>query len=523
MRNSDLFDFGISALRRHKLRTFLTVLGVAIGTATLVISISIGLGVNAAIEEQFRNEVRLRQITVFPNSDGVNDSLEGVPADILQTLGDMSDDKRERIRKLCIQRWKRDNTTLTPKPLTRERVEELSRLPYVVEVIPELDESGRAFFQKQSSDVRLFGVPFDHKQLGHRLDAGRRFSAGDARECLIHEYLLYRWGIRNDDDVRACVGKSIRVELTTTRRTPLSLLRMLDADLNNVSDEEMQVLEKAWKLLPQSLASLPLSDQEKTLLLATINRKSPNTKKQAAKIIREDLTIVGVIRAPMKNDPADDGFLDTPLRDADLILPQKTAEALFLQLPKREENGFSRARVIVDHEDHLEPVVHAIKKMGLNEFSMGLFIQQVKKNASLIGIAMDFIALVALIVAAIGITNTMFTTVLERTREIGILKAIGAKDRQILTIFLIEGSLIGLAGGLLGLLLGWLASFPGNSYALRIMEKQGHHPMPDTVFLYPAWLLICVPMFAMLMTTLAALWPARRAARVEPVIALRHE
>ena len=62
----------------------------------------------------------------------------------------------------------------------------------------------------------------------------------------------------------------------------------------------------------------------------------------------------------------------------------------------------------------MEGVVDEVKKMGLNEISMGLFIQQVRRNVLLIGFSMDFIAIVALIVAAIGITNTMFTTVLER-------------------------------------------------------------------------------------------------------------
>ena len=92
-----------------------------------------------------------------------------------------------------------------------------------------------------------------------------------------------------------------------------------------------------------------------------------------------------------------------------------------------------------------------------------------------------------------------------------------------MTMFLIEGGLIGLLGGAIGVLVGWLASFPGNGYALKIMEEQGHKPLPETVFLYPPWLLIGVPLFAMLITTLAAVLPARRAARVEPVVALRHE
>jgi len=520
---SDLIAFGLFSLRRQKLRTCLTILGVAIGTATLVVSIAVGEGVRVTLQDQFRAEERLRQITVFPASESSDDSFDGIPESILETPGEMSEAKRERIRKMLAQRWRRENTTPTPKPLTLERIDQLSRLPHVVDVIPELDENGRAYFQKQSSDVRVIGVPFDYKRFEHRFEVGGKFSATDAPECLIHEFLLYRWGFRDDADVQAVIGKTIRIELTTARRTPLSLLRMLDADLNNVNEEELAALEKAWKLLPLAFGSLPLSDQEKKLLLAAVNRKNPNAKKQVEKTIKQEFTIIGVLRAPVKGDPADDRFLDSPLRDADLILPRQTAEIFFLQLPRREENGFSRVQVVVDHEDHLEEVVAEIKKMGLNEFSMGLFVQQVRQNASLIGFAMDFIALIALIVAAIGIMNTMFTAVLERTREIGILKAVGARDSQVLWIFLIEGALIGLMGGLLGILIGWVASFPGDDYALRIMRKQGHQPMPNTVFLYPLWLLVGVPFFSMLLTTLAALLPARRAARVEPVVALRHE
>ena len=218
---------------------------------------------------------------------------------------------------------------------------------------------------------------------------------------------------------------------------------------------------------------------------------------------------MGVIRA-VKSDPPSEEFLDGPLSNSDVILPVDVADDFFMKLPRRRDSGYSRVRLIVDSEENLEPVIDEVRRMGLREFSMGLFIQQLRKNVLLIGFTMDFIALVAIVVSAIGITNTMFTTVLERTREIGILKAIGAKDRQILTVFLIEGTLIGLLGGIGGVIVGWLASYPGNNYALHLLEKQGHKPLPETVFLYPSWLLISVPLFAMLMTTLAAMLPAPR-------------
>jgi putative ABC transport system permease protein len=521
LRTADLLSFGLAALWRQKLRTILTLLGVVIGTATLVISVSVGLGVRAAIDEQFQKEDSLRQISVFPNNDSVDENYEGVPPSILNIPGEMSEEKRERIRKLEVERWKRRQPR-PPKPMTREKVEELRLLPHVVDVIPQLEETGRAFLGDVSLQASLYGVPYDYRRFKHRLVMGDSFSAAGARECIVHEILLYRLGIRDDADVAAAIGSTIRIEITNASRAPLRLLSLFDADLSKVSPRELEVLEKAWKLLPNSLESLPLSAEERKILIAALRRKKPGDKKQEEKIVSEVFTIVGVVRAPVKSDPPGQGFLDGPIGAAEVILPTQVADAFLMKLPRWQEGGYNRVRVIVDHEDNLESVVDDVKRLGLQEFSMGVYAQQIRKNVLLIGLTMDFIALVAIIVSAIGITNTMFTTVLEKTREIGIMKAIGAKDRQILTIFLIEGTLIGLVGGIGGVIVGWLASFPGNNYALHLMEKQGAKSV-DTVFLYPLWLLIVVPVFAMAMTTFAALLPARRAARIEPVEALRHE
>ena len=130
----------------------------------------------------------------------------------------------------------------------------------------------------------------------------------------------------------------------------------------------------------------------------------------------------------------------------------------------------------------------------------------------------------AVLVASLGITNTMFMSVLERTREIGVMKAVGARDRHIQMIFLVEGALLGVLGGGLGVLGCWLASFPGDSYARKLLEEHSllNH-LRQSLFVFPWWLVLGVPFFAGVVTTLAAVLPARRAARVNPIKALRHE
>ena len=87
----------------------------------------------------------------------------------------------------------------------------------------------------------------------------------------------------------------------------------------------------------------------------------------------------------------------------------------------------------------------------------------------------------------------------------------------------VEGALIGMLGGGLGLLMGWLASFPGDAVARAIIEKQTQTKMTDSLFAFPVDVMLGIVSFTVLITTLAAVYPARRAARVNPVTALRHE
>ena len=125
------------------------------------------------------------------------------------------------------------------------------------------------------------------------------------------------------------------------------------------------------------------------------------------------------------------------------------------------------------------------------------------------------LASISLLVGAIGIANTMYTAVLERNREIGVMKAIGAKNSDILTIFLIESALIGLIGGIIGMLLGVLIS-KGAEIAIGQFLGPGFF----MVFL-PWWLLLGAAGFALIVGTLSGLLPAKQAADMNPVEALR--
>ena len=164
------------------------------------------------------------------------------------------------------------------------------------------------------------------------------------------------------------------------------------------------------------------------------------------------------------------------LQDVEIVLPAAAAAELFLRGPTEAKEGFNEVVVTVDDEEHVEDVANRTAKIGYEVYSLAGIVRTIRLNVRLVTFAMASVAVVALAVAAIGITNTMIMSVLERTHEIGIIKALGARDRDVRRIFLVEGMLVGLIGSALGLVLGWLASYPGDAIARHILvggERDG--------------------------------------------------
>jgi putative ABC transport system permease protein len=131
------------------------------------------------------------------------------------------------------------------------------------------------------------------------------------------------------------------------------------------------------------------------------------------------------------------------------------------------------------------------------------------------------VGMIAITVAALGIINTMVMSILERYKEIGIMKAVGASDGDVKKIFLFESGAIGFLGGVLGLLLGWMVSMLINQIINYFMVKQGA-PYMD-YFSFRWWVVSGAIVFSILISLAAGVYPTVRAARVDPVVALRHD
>ena len=210
--------------------------------------------------------------------------------------------------------------------------------------------------------------------------------------------------------------------------------------------------------------------------------------------------------------------------DVDLVLPLETARRLALKVPKRAKRGFQSVNVYAQDQKHVAAVAKDIRGLKLREFSLAEVADRVQMRVSMITWVLSFLAGMALLVSALGITNTMVMSVMERTHEIGIMKAVGAREGHIQLFFLVEGALLGLLGGGLGMLLSWLVSFPADNIAQSMIAKRfPRNLVEDSLFAFPVWISLGVPLLAALITTLATVYPARRAAKISPIQALRHE
>jgi ABC-type antimicrobial peptide transport system permease subunit len=191
-------------------------------------------------------------------------------------------------------------------------------------------------------------------------------------------------------------------------------------------------------------------------------------------------------------------------------------------LAEGQTEGYDSAVVRVTDPVELTAVRQRISDAGFGSFSIVDELDQIRTVFLIIDSVLGLLGGISLLVASFGIANTMIMSILERTREIGIMKAIGAEDREIKLIFFFEAAVIGLAGGVIGVLLAWGIDTLANHLAYRFILKPQGAAFID-FFELPPYLWIGAILFALLVSILAALYPASRAARIDPVRALRHD
>jgi putative ABC transport system permease protein len=187
--------------------------------------------------------------------------------------------------------------------------------------------------------------------------------------------------------------------------------------------------------------------------------------------------------------------------------------------PDRE--GYSLLTIRAKSPRQVHSIKEKLEKKGLNTFALIDQMEEIKTGFLFMDLFLAAVGMIAIIVSSLGIVNTMVMSTMERYTEIGVMKAVGARDRDVQKIFFFESGTIGLLGGIFGLLLGWGVSRIINAVANYFAAKQA---IPHIqYFAYPWWLCVGAVLFSIVVSLISGIYPALRAARVDPVVALRHD
>ncbi len=512
MRFFDLISLPLAALWQQKVRTLLTTLGVVFGAFVLAASLSIGQGVQDIIARMSRRSDLLRKIQVTERyspsvSDKVNEQIE--------VKGQFDDARKQRLQQAIEGQDSR--TSYVAVDLNREILKKLAEIPHVTQVVPSVYANGFVVLGEKSQSASMSSSPVENSDCLGRIVAGRFFESVNEKSLVIHEYLLYRLGLTTDAEMNAAVGRKLRLEFRRRHDQSRFILYIEKSDNSAMTREEQATIDKISNQLPAIVPKLELTPSDLLVLNNVIQPGQP----QATETFQAELTIVGILR--QRTAKEENAYWDPFRSYSEIVLPSQTAlELVFRVMPEGSQSAQS-AVVLVEREEHARGVVEKITELGLQPHAPIEHIERERLMYLLIFGGMTCVAAVALLVAALGITNTMLMSVLERTREIGIMKAVGAGNGTLQFIFLLEGALIGLLGGSCGLLACWGASFPGDAYIRNLVTRDMKIDIEGSIFVFPPWLAVVVITFAVLVTTLAAVLPARRAARIDPVKALRHE
>ncbi len=445
----DLLALILENLSRRKARVALTAIGVVIGTAAVVVLVSLAIGQQRTATEQLGGIGDLTQIWVSPNYGG--EGGPGVPAPAVSIAGGPG------------------SPPPTQKLITDDSLKELAALPGVVSVIPRdyLQAGGAMRVGKLEGYGQIAGVgASDLTELGLEAQGG---TATLAKGVVI-------------------VGAQVPLQFYDPRLRP-----------------------------GQEPPPPPdLLDQDIKLILFKYTQDGTEIRKTV------QVRVVGVL-AETRDWQGSDYSVFMSLDEVTAYNSWSLGRRV-----NRNRDGYPLAIVKMENLDQVLGTTETITALGYQTSTPLSIVEGINSYFITQQIMFGGVGAIALLVAAIGIANTMTMSILERTREIGLMKAVGATNRDVLSIFLGEASGIGFLGGVGGVVLGWSAGQVINVLALvyfagQAAQGQQFGPPPTTAVYTPAWLPVFALIFATLIGLLSGLYPALRAATLVPVMALKYE
>jgi putative ABC transport system permease protein len=466
MKLGDLTELAARNLREAVLRNSLTTLGISVGVASLVALLSLGVGLQQLVDRSVARaglfdtvSVRSRQSAPFGQPGGG-------------------------------RRNPRDAAELAPpRPLDDAARKEIAALPNVLEVNPEVRFTAEARREPISQLVMVSGMAASSQSSG-TLDglSGHFFSSPDAEEAIVQGDLAKR--------------------LVDDGQAPTSLL-----------GQQITLRFAQRQALP------PPSQQASTE--APNQAVGPDEEAMGFSIVPSEkkFLVVGV------TPTSDSGGGPVGFNNSGMYLPLSVAEKLQVvqqgdlrdvsRATPSEGMRYAALNIRASSPTAVAEIEASVTHMGFAAFSLIDVTRNLRTFFAIFDMFLGIFGSLALAVASLGIINTLVMAILERRREIGVLKALGAADRDVRRLFFAEAGVMGFVGGLFGVLLGWVIGRAIQFATMIYLKRQGVNP--PNIWSVPWWLVLGAIVFAVLVSLVSGIYPASRAARLDPVEALRYE
>jgi putative ABC transport system permease protein len=469
MKLPDLAELAVRNLRESFLRNSLTTIGISVGVASLVAMLSLGIGLQQLASRRLMKSGLFDTVVVTSRRD--------------------------------LRNFDRDDARNGPAPGESRILDEPTRLqidhlPNVLEAYPDI---------RFITELRYEDKP--HLTMVAALPASAQST--DAFESVQGHFFS------SDVAPEVVIQKAFAEELLG--RTPKSGV------------DETNVAELAGPLLGKELIMRYAQREASQHTAPPAAHGNPpasrdNVADAAYSVVSREqkLKIIGVA-------DLDPESMRGPTR-ARVFLPLKLAESLHVMQPTdlrelsnaaSDRPAYSSLSVRVKNPSQVQTVEDAIKKMGFNTFSILDASRSIQQFFKVLDVFLGIFGSLALAVSSIGIVNTLVMAILERRREIGIMKAIGASDGDIKKLFFAEAGAMGILGGIFGVVLGWAIGQVIN-LGTNIYLKRQSFP-PEHFWSVSWWLVAFAILFSFGVSLISGLYPAGRAARLDPVQALRYE
>jgi len=459
MKSYDLFDLAVRNLRQSKLRNGLTTIGISVGVASLVAMLSLGVGLQQLATRRLAGSGMFDTVFVTSRQD-----FRGY---------DKEDDAKA--------------ASPEKAPVLDEPAREaITKLPFVTEVEPEMRVMGEIGYDGQTHFGFVTGLPISARENeAFETLKGKFFSSDNADEVVILRDFAKEL---NDKDPNALLGQDVTLRYGERQALP-----------TDGSDNRPGMAAQDNGGPDNSGDSYGFSVVRKT----------------------QKVKVVGII------DEEPYGGMRTVSRGR-IFLPVGTMERLnmaqFTDMRSSIRGGgknYMTLTVRVKDPAKVQGVQDAISKMGFRTFSILDATKSLRRFFTVLDLFLGIFGSLALAVATLAIINTLVMAVLERRREIGVMKAIGASDGDVKKLFFTEAGAMGLFGGLLGIALGFAIGKAINIGTGFYLQRRGLPAEP--VWILPPWLIGAAIAFSIVVSLLAGLYPASRAARLDPVQTLKYE